>query len=1375
MFLPTHHHRSPTPSFKEGRLIYENEGADAAELSKKPDTPPSSPSSEAEEVARMLQNTDTNLDQLQDAIQRGRVQTKADQQPFLESVAQSLRGEKDRKSISQKLEALEKKAHERKNLGALKSTIEMVRGKVDQDSPAGADTQNPDAKEPSAPEQKTLLTKIGDTAEVIGGKLPGTDNLSRNQKIALGSIATLGVGVLAWYGIKKLFGWGKKSYEEGKEAATHSSGGFFKKLLIGLGIGGAAFLGLHFAVKHYKKEIEKSIQGMIPNFSLPPGGGILPASVAPIVDGAAAGAERGWAEGKEIFGDAFSAMVNHENTEKVLSEKNSYSSDTEFAGALLWAVVKDGGDFIWDEGRVALVAGGRLFALTGKFGEQAWDYLIDRNITPETTGDLVATYIAGTMVYASSLAALKLVTINKFGKNANVLWEAGLWPWYTVKRTAKSGYALVRGGVEIFDSESATRLTISRMDATFSRRTRLIPGRKLRGATADGLFVRYEFAQEQNRLLDKAKLNPMIKNNKDAFTLFEKNTDLAVDEFHRYLKGMKEADMPKEFLQALKDVTYEKDVSKLTREEVKKVLIKMSGKTPTTPSVDPPESGIGGSRSAQNSKPAESDADATEGGKKQKNVLPDEEPRLKIDPEESTSGKTSSTPTEESPTASKTKTSTPESDSAAPKNDTSDADTGGRKVDIETGEKTIEVKNATRNSESVDRILNDKEVAKALKGSTNSAEARAALQAELGTLDAAELHLIENSPAAKKIFAGAVSSGSAEIAEAGAAAKSAAKSALKGRIIGNGFGMAVDVFGLIMTKSYWDEATLKLKATDNPELKKIYESDRNYILVDAAGNAAGIMIGGYAMVTTYMSTGSILVSLGAPAGMIMAPIGLGIAAMQYARGKASESAEYHATNERDLTKKYSPGKVLEHIKKTSGGDSLNWAQDAFLPADTARLANNASREDGYRAYFAQVATARVSPLPIPLLYSDRSEQQLEGLQKQRLGQFILYAETYILNATEGTCDLVSDRILKNATTYAEMQMEKYDAYLQDPDETKRPKLLVWNYGRAQTAEYVSAWRTIRRDVADRELESVKDVALVMESMQQDPDSFAERFPKVLLENIRHELATCDQKLITADYSQWLSLDAWKAPGMGSELDLQNIARGQAAQELWNILATVAQTKTPMTSESVHRQIQQLRTVLMQSPEVLAHKGVNTKNARSLRDIGSNPTRLSVTGMLDMIDQHQFSKPTSLGSSEQVALNATNVMNHYATNVQNHMPVELRLRKGAEKGYMKLDGTWWMRTAGKRRCTRVGKDDETTVVSLEKGNLYQFYKHTTMTRQYTRGPRGGSDLIETVDNIPEKPADLEIFVEAEEQSTVSPLPKSTNPSPSAQGKPTEQAA
>lgn len=227
-------------------------------------------SPEVQKTKELMQNPAASLEELQNSIMQGRNAQKVGGE-FLETVAQELQQENP-ETIRKNLDALARRAADQK-LDALKSTIEQVRSKIEIEPASPTTPSNSETlKIPESPaEQKsfitTVTTGIGDTAEKISDTvLPQkwTDKLSRGQKIAAGTLMTLGAGVVLWQLGKMLFGRGKRSAEEGKEAASNTKGSFWKKLLIGTGIGIATFFGIRYMLGSYGKDLEKRIRSNLP-------------------------------------------------------------------------------------------------------------------------------------------------------------------------------------------------------------------------------------------------------------------------------------------------------------------------------------------------------------------------------------------------------------------------------------------------------------------------------------------------------------------------------------------------------------------------------------------------------------------------------------------------------------------------------------------------------------------------------------------------------------------------------------------------------------------------------------------------------------------------------------------------------------------------------------------------------------------------------------------------------------------------------------------------------------------------------------------------------------------------------------------------------
>jgi hypothetical protein len=240
MMLPRHTYRSQNVTPAEMRMAHEHD------------------SPEVQRTKELLQNPAVQLDQLEDAIRKGR-NTQTQSGEFLDTVARELKKENP-DVINQNLDKLAKRATDEK-LDALKSTIDQIRNRMDTAPESALQPVNgPEVQTSAATEQPSFLnrvgTGIGNTAETISNTvLPKSlsEHMTRGQKIAAGTALTLGAGVVLWQLGKMLFGRGKNAAEAGKEAAANSKGGFLKKLLIG----GLVVAGVFFGAKALFRNTDK--------------------------------------------------------------------------------------------------------------------------------------------------------------------------------------------------------------------------------------------------------------------------------------------------------------------------------------------------------------------------------------------------------------------------------------------------------------------------------------------------------------------------------------------------------------------------------------------------------------------------------------------------------------------------------------------------------------------------------------------------------------------------------------------------------------------------------------------------------------------------------------------------------------------------------------------------------------------------------------------------------------------------------------------------------------------------------------------------------------------------------------------------------------
>lgn len=255
---------------------------------------------------------------------------------------------------------------------------------------------------------------------------------------------------------------------------------------------------------------------------------IIPDVVEDVVDPVAEGTYRGLDDMKTFFGPAFDALYEHENIRKVMESRDDYESSFEYVQAIVTAALADGVHFAFDGATGFLSVGGKLISLTGEFGTILFGGLVDGELD---TGDLLSVYVEGTVLYATSLVALKAITLNRYGRNANILWEAGAWPVYTVKRTYDAAKRTLSFTHELASSSSATRLGFERkLGALNLKRLRL--GRFM-GISEEGLALQHMLTVDQVRLLEKARASSSV--DPETLRLFETQEAKAVKQFREYL------------------------------------------------------------------------------------------------------------------------------------------------------------------------------------------------------------------------------------------------------------------------------------------------------------------------------------------------------------------------------------------------------------------------------------------------------------------------------------------------------------------------------------------------------------------------------------------------------------------------------------------------------------------------------------------------------------------------------------------------------------------------------------------------------------------------------------------------------------------------
>ncbi len=296
-----------------------------------------------------------------------------------------------------------------------------------------------------------------------------------------------------------------------------------------------------------------------------------------------------------------------------------------------------------------------------------------------------------------------------------------------------------------------------------------------------------------------------------------------------------------------------------------------------------------------------------------------------------------------------------------------------------------------------------------------------AIDTKLIGLDNNARTMIKQSPTARSLVKGALESGSEpELLRIVSAAKKATVLRAGMNVVGAG----ADIFGVIMAFVDWQANKERIAQTDNPELQKLYAQANLLYAAEGTASATGLVIGGVAVYQSLAAGNSVLVSLGAPAGAIMLPIGITVAGARQIQHEHEELQAYAMTRDTDL-QRMSSSTILSHVAKSKPWQSLNGVQSITSAVYGEKEAGNQeglnanARRQGYRGYFAQSA---YTLLPVPTEADVRSlrklgvdakgtpapvgQEELNTLYKDWIAQYVLEAEKVIGERTNGQFYLI---------------------------------------------------------------------------------------------------------------------------------------------------------------------------------------------------------------------------------------------------------------------------------------------------------------------------------------------------------------------------------
>lgn len=354
----------------------------------------------------------------------------------------------------------------------------------------------------------------------------------------------------------------------------------------------------------------------------------------------------------------------------------------------------------------------------------------------------------------------------------------------------------------------------------------------------------------------------------------------------------------------------------------------------------------------------------------------------------------------------------------------------------------------------------------------------AAAEQKLLTLDAEVIALIDQSPGAQKIIAGAVKSN--EVTEV-MRALDAAKAARNFRVGLNAVGAAGDLFGAYMAYCDYSANGARIETamnTKNAALADMYRN-ANYVYgAEGAQSVAGLTIGGVAIVKAYVGGQSLLTALGASGGLIMLPVAAATLSGGFVYRKAEGVAETWLRNAKDWERALSPGELLEKLKELGPGKRGYWQgwgkgtiAEQMLRVHVAGQAGNA---DAYMQWEEegdhQIEKANESTrAEITMAYVVRTSllakkpDESDAVYKQRFDLYVIDQMEFIGRTSEGSFSYMLGDTYGNARKYAEMLGKMRD-------EGKRPEAMPWRNSAASTDKQRAMQEYVPRELQQKILQ-----------------------------------------------------------------------------------------------------------------------------------------------------------------------------------------------------------------------------------------------------------------------------------------------------------------
>jgi len=336
------------------------------------------------------------------------------------------------------------------------------------------------------------------------------------------------------------------------------------------------------------------------------------------------------------------------------------------------------------------------------------------------------------------------------------------------------------------------------------------------------------------------------------------------------------------------------------------------------------------------------------------------------------------------------------------------------------------------------------------------------------------------------------------------------------------------------------------------------------------------------------------------------------------RTSIEDSTRYMLQDESDL-QGYSAGACLNEIGKSKDGEhvSVGGAVASIGMGETFMTANQNARWEAYNAYFAQSAAIQCTPVS-PMFLDDETldeiekcedpnkaskiaERRLKILNQDQTRMYVSAASRYIRHTTNKTFNLTTPDKLRKAEAYARLYVANWRQRRMDPENTEQ----VPSIGEPETEKKISEELVSREKMVKAELE---DLA------KTNSQEFKVVATYHLLNAVSHELALCEKKVTSTNYSNVWSWTGWRR--WASDEDYKCTARGVYADRVRKVLRKINAGSWKASSYDNFRR--ELLAAFNGKPNKIATEELYQGRSEKYIKIGQDLNALTIHGIMSLI-------------------------------------------------------------------------------------------------------------------------------------------------------------